>query len=499
MLPPLPPLPSRPSIGRKFKGSSNEILEWQKANMPKLPKTELSISIDYDKENLDRALNLINSSMVISKDKKLFIEENIKSLVKHYLGMIRIAAILKKEREQAYQQLELIHKNIPVIRTIATQETILAAQEETLAALTTKISELNKKYSLAEEDLDRVFESKIPSTTLNLELVKLRESLKEIIYNKKHITVKVPNEPNISVIQKLLLTAYDLEFDKALMKAEHTSIVDAESTITQLNKRYISLNHMFSEIEINENYHNLRIELIKTVFLQKQRIKLEKEEERLERARLKEEEKVVQETEKFLNELSKQKQDSENKLKEAKEKLTERQQQLLKEKSHYENALAEADPHMAELSARLQELQERLDIINQAISDKKEILSNLRTGYVYVISNVGSFGEGIVKIGLSRRVDPHKRIQELNSASVPFVFDVHTIHFSKDAVALETALHKRFAKKAVNLVNSKKEFFRVTPSEVREAMLELSAGVHLDFKTKVIAEEYWASVRKNHD
>jgi hypothetical protein len=134
-------------------------------------------------------------------------------------------------------------------------------------------------------------------------------------------------------------------------------------------------------------------------------------------------------------------------------------------------------------------LKTQLDEIRKALKNSNTIANN-RAGWVYVISNVGSFGEGIVKIGVTRNHDPYARIKELNSASVPFTFDVHALHFSTDAVGLEAALHRHFSLNKVNLINEKKEFFYTTPEEVKEIMHKLSDGALTKFNLKTPAAEW---------
>jgi hypothetical protein len=103
--------------------------------------------------------------------------------------------------------------------------------------------------------------------------------------------------------------------------------------------------------------------------------------------------------------------------------------------------------------------------------------ANVRAGYVYVISNVGSFGERMVKIGMTRRLEPLDRVRELGDASVPFRFDVHALFFADDAVGIENSLHKAFADRRVNLVNMRREFFYATPEEVRRELLVLKGDL----------------------
>ncbi|NEV14907.1 MULTISPECIES: GIY-YIG nuclease family protein [Rhizobium] len=111
-----------------------------------------------------------------------------------------------------------------------------------------------------------------------------------------------------------------------------------------------------------------------------------------------------------------------------------------------------------------------------------------RSGYVYIISNIGSFGEEVVKIGLTRRLDPADRVRELGDAGVPFVFDTHAIIYSDDAPALERALHNEFQKTRINAQNFRKEFFRVSIDEVERAVARLAPGA--PFFKDVEAQEY---------
>jgi len=129
------------------------------------------------------------------------------------------------------------------------------------------------------------------------------------------------------------------------------------------------------------------------------------------------------------------------------------------------------------------------DFVNLAFVQGDYRAANIRAGYVYLISNIGSFGERMVKVGLTRRLDPLERIRELSDASVPFNFDVHAVFFSKDAVGIETAMHERLANVRVNLVNRRREFFHATPTEVKAHLAEL-AGELLQFQEIPDALEY---------
>ena len=119
--------------------------------------------------------------------------------------------------------------------------------------------------------------------------------------------------------------------------------------------------------------------------------------------------------------------------------------------------------------------------------------ANQKAGYVYVISNIGSFGEGVYKIGMTRRLNPMERVDELGDASVPFKFDVHAMIFSDDAPKLETALHHAFEGKKVNMVNNRREFFRVSLDEIKE-VVKKNFDKTVEFVDIPDAEQYRQSV-----
>ena len=215
-------------------------------------------------------------------------------------------------------------------------------------------------------------------------------------------------------------------------------------------------------IHIADEYLALRVSELQLTADYLQKKAEEKEAERLERERLREERKVQQELER-------------------------ERQRLEKERQHVVNALAKLESKGN--FAALERLREHLTDVEKAIADVDYREANIRAGYVYVISNIGAFGERMVKVGMTRRLDPLDRIRELSDASVPFNFDVHALFFSKDAVAIEAALHARLASHRVNLVNRRREFFAATPGEVKTHLAEL-AGELLEFTDAPEALEY---------
>jgi multidrug efflux pump subunit AcrA (membrane-fusion protein) len=171
----------------------------------------------------------------------------------------------------------------------------------------------------------------------------------------------------------------------------------------------------------------------------------------------------------------------------AEREIEKAQQQAELEERQFEAALAKARDEFAkansvkqaEMQAKVSELEK---MVAEAQANKERAISRAqqtRSGHVYVISNLGSFGANIFKIGMTRRLDPMDRIWELSDASVPFDFDVHAIIYTDDAPALETELHQRFSSRRVNVINQKKEFFNVTIQEIAQVVRERCGDIEL--------------------
>jgi len=173
-----------------------------------------------------------------------------------------------------------------------------------------------------------------------------------------------------------------------------------------------------------------------------------------------------------------------------------------KEEKLYENLLEKAKLELAKasesekviMSARVAQLEAELAEALAKSERAKSMAEQTRKGYIYVISNIGSFGEDVYKIGMTRRLDPMDRVRELGDASVPFPFDVHAMIYYEDAPKLENQLHKEFNNNRVNAVNLRKEFFRVELDKVRVTVEKLTNN-EADFKMTVLAEQYNETLR----
>lgn len=241
---------------------------------------------------------------------------------------------------------------------------------------------------------------------------------------------------------KLMLRAYNAEADNAVrvVKPHTREAVKKRLTTT---RDTIGRLGVLMRIAVSDSYHQLRLREIDLTADYLVKVEEEREQARAERERLREEAKVMKEIER-------------------------ERARLAKERAHYTTAIAKLEAK-GDVEG-LTQARERLTAIDEAIAGVDLRAANIRVGNVYVISNVGAFGPGVVKIGMTRREQPLDRVRELGDASVPFRFDVHALVFSHDAVGLETALHQRLNAKRVNLVNHRREFFYATPAEVKEPL-----------------------------
>lgn len=265
-------------------------------------------------------------------------------------------------------------------------------------------------------------------------------------------------------LSKLMLRAYNAEAENCVRYVKAGNLRAVEKRLSGAATAIARYSAMM-EMQINPAYHDLRLRELALTADYQMKVQEEREEAREERARLREEQRAEQE-------------------------LRRERERLDKERAHYAaayQALADTgrDDERDELAARIAEIDGR-------IADNDYRTANIRAGYVYVISNIGSFGPGIVKIGMTRRLEPMDRVRELGDASVPFGFDVHGLFFADDAVGVEHSLHQHFAARRVNRVNLRREYFYVTPAEVKNQLAEI-AGNLLEFVEHPDAEQYHCS------
>ncbi|MDO5575191.1 MAG: DUF4041 domain-containing protein [bacterium] len=279
-------------------------------------------------------------------------------------------------------------------------------------------------------------------------------------------------------MQKLLLRAFNSECDETIHNVKYNNYDMSFKKICSSRDSIERYGKML-KIKVTDEYFNLKSEEL-TLTLEYQ-IKKQNEKEELKAARAEQREQAKLERE-----------------------IEEQRKKIEKEHTHYDTAYQklklqlEACPDNAELLAKKAEYEEKLSDIDKALNDIDYRQANLKAGYVYIISNIGAFGENVFKIGMTRRLDPQDRIDELGDASVPFNFDVHAMIFSNDAPALETALHHAFENRKLNMVNQRREFFNVTLDEIK-SVVKNNFDKTVEFIDVPDAEQYRISLKmKEH-
>lgn len=279
---------------------------------------------------------------------------------------------------------------------------------------------------------------------------------------------------------KMVLRAFNNECDVLIDKVKFNNIDKIKRQMQRSAGAIDKLNQR-NRITIKLKYINLKIEELELVH--EYRVKKQDEKEAMKAARAEEREQAKLQKE-----------------------IEEARKAIKKEQSHYEserNRLIEQlsnanDEEKALIKDKLETIENQLKEIEKNLEEVDYREANQKAGYVYVISNIGSFGEGIYKIGMTRRLEPQDRVDELGDASVPFTFDVHAMIFSDDAPKLEAALHNAFEDRKVNLINGRKEFFKVSLDEIEKVVKENHDKL-IEFKKIPDAEQYRESLLiRNH-
>lgn len=310
------------------------------------------------------------------------------------------------------------------------------------------------------------------------ELMKVRTLQKELIKKQNAVSGNMGWQVNgsaakgkkmVSDTQKLLLRAFNNECDDIVAKVKYTNFDASLDRIYKSAETISKLGNIMS-IAVTRQYIDAKVKELRIAFEYQQKKQQEKEDLKAAREEQKEQAKIQKEIE-------------------------EQRKKIEKEQNHYKSAYdkllkqLDTSPDNSELLEKKAELENHLGDIDKALSDIDYRQANMKAGYVYIISNIGAFGENVYKIGMTRRLDPQERIDELGDASVPFKFDVHAMIFTDDAPALENALHHAFDKRKVNMVNQRKEFFNVTLDEIKE-VVKKNFDKTVEFVDVADAEQY---------
>lgn len=317
-------------------------------------------------------------------------------------------------------------------------------------------------------------------------LDKIRDRQKEMVKERKALRIetvfsidndKTGGKKISKNLEKLVLRAFNGECDATIDRVTFSNL---DAITARITKAYQDLNDLCQGvgISITQAYLNAKIEELHVSYEYQMKIKEEREEQRKIREQMREQARLMKEIE------------------DARKKIE-------KEETHFNQVIAELQARMeaanaserAQYEAKLREYQDQLAAVQK---DKEEVAfreQSTRAGYVYIISNIGSFGENAYKIGVTRRLDPQERVDELGDASVPFDFDIHAMIFSDDAPTLEGALHEHFADRTINKINSRKEFFRVRLDEIEEVVRTHHNKI-VEFTKIAKAEDYRLTLAK---
>lgn len=277
---------------------------------------------------------------------------------------------------------------------------------------------------------------------------------------------------------KQIIMAFNIECDNLIAKVKYNNIQSIQKRIEKTFERLNKLNES-NQVRLTSKYLECKLSELKLVHEYQVKKQEEKEEQKRIREELREEAKL-------------------------KKELEEAKKNTLKDITHFENALSKlneqlksnnlSDEEIKNLQLKKEELEKNIDNLNLSLKDIDYRQENQRAGYVYIISNIGAFGKDVYKIGMTRRLEPMERIDELGDASVPFNFDVRAMIFADDAPKLENALHKAFENKKLNMVNQRREFFNVTLEEIEKVVKE-NFDKTVEFKKEPEAEQFRQSLK----
>lgn len=390
----------------------------------------------------------------------------------------KLAPILSIEKEAA----KLRAETNELRSTTETIRTTYAEKHELLKRLESEVAVYDERLAFAELGLYEPHFDFSDSETFKTNIREVRSQQKAMI-SAKNATIcptdwevdgsRSKGQTMINRQKRLTLRAFNNECEAAIANARWNNIVAMEKRVRNaanaIDKANASMN-----LSISSGYIDLKLKELQLTHEYRERLKIEKD-ERAESSRTAREEK------KLLAEAK------------AAEKEEQKYQTLL------DAAKKEAGTNNSntELLRRIKELETALSEAHATGERARSMAEMTKSGYVYVISNIGSFGEDVVKIGMTRRVDPDDRVRELGDASVPFRFDTHAMIYSDDAPKLELELHKEFSDRRINAANMRKEFFSVKLDEIEQAVGQLAPDA--DFFRDREAQEWHETLARRKE
>lgn len=388
-----------------------------------------------------------------------------------------------------------------------------------------KISSLSSDYKKKSEELDNIYSQKEKrlQTSYNEREDNLTKSISELLEKRKEISAEIASLESDALIAHYNFSDYDgltseecknkltilKQEEKALLKSDkalhitsdgkkkeindnckqilrcfnaecdnvliNLSVKNIDSMRNKISNSFESLNKIFGVdgISMNNQLLEMKLEELNLTYTFTLKREQEKEQQKAIKEQMMEEEKIRREIERQKQKIEKDQNQFHN--------------EINKLMSYVQKTQSDVEKQL--YIDKIKELESKLSALEKEKENVLEREANARAGFVYVISNIGSFGDGIYKIGMTRRLEPMDRIKELSSASVPFDFDVHAMIFSDNAPELENILHKKFEKQSVNRVNLRKEFFKVSLEEIEQVVKE-NFNNTVKFTKVPVATEY---------
>lgn len=398
----------------------------------------------------------------------------------------RYEQIAPERRDRFAEEIVTQQKTLGVLGDLATMTVQKDALQSVIKDLKARIVSFEEEELLQSFGFYKPLYDCADSAAYRQLLERIRDRQKEMVKERKALrteavfsieTDKAGGKKIAKNLEKLILRAFNGECDATIDKVTFSNL---DAITARITKAYQDLNELSQPvgISISQAYLNAKLEELHVCYEYQMKLKEEREEQRKIREEMREQARLIKEIE------------------DARKKIE-------KEETHFNQVIAELQARMeaanasekAQYEAKLREYQEKLAGV---LKDKEEVEyreQSTRAGYVYIISNIGSFGEHAYKIGVTRRLEPQERVDELGDSSVPFDFDVHAMIFSEDAPLLEGALHERFANRSINKVNTRKEFFRVRLDEIEEVVRTHHNKV-VEFTKIAKAEDYRLTLAK---
>ncbi|MCR9171516.1 MAG: DUF4041 domain-containing protein [bacterium] len=414
----------------------------------------------------------------------------------------------KKLAELQQQNQALEEKNQELINELDRYTPITSIEKEVemkqavLDDLLSQIEELRVKYSRGQENYERLeqeinlFHNDLESISFGIyepvfdyedsetfkdAIREAKEDQKYMIHNESAVRCgtewvvegsKSKGQQMMKRQTKLMLRAFNGECDALIAKVNWNNVVRIKERIWKASEAINKLGAS-NDMTIVKEYVIMKEKELQLTYEYRKKKHEEKEEEKEIRAEQREEERAQKELER------------------ARKKALDEEAKFQKalDKAEKELGYVSGDEHEklnAQIEALRQKLQEATENKERAISRAQET----RSGHVYIISNLGSFGENVYKIGMTRRLEPMDRVKELGDASVPFQFDVHAMMFSKDAPGLEASLHQAFKDRRVNKVNMRKEYFQASLDEIEKVVSTVVEDDAVEFIKVPEAQEF---------